>query len=190
MQDDSIATATLEGIVRTFRSQKKLADRSVAQLSDDALRAPLDENTNSIAIIMKHVAGNLRSRWTDVLTTDGEKPWRNRDEEFVDRYASRAELLDDWERGWTALFDSLASLRADDLVRSVSVRGEAQSLALAAMRSLAHVAYHVGQIVQLSRVRAGNEWTTLTIVRGGSDAYNAATWGPATPPPSPPRTPQ
>ena len=165
-----------DGAVATFRYHKNLADRAVVQVSDDALRRTLDEHTNSIAVIMKHVAGNLRSRWTDFLTTDGEKPWRNRDDEFVDTFATRDELMAAWDAGWQCAFDALAALSADDLARSVTVRGEVHSVALATERSLGHTAYHVGQIVLLARHWAGGQWTTLTIARGGSEAYNRAAW--------------
>jgi hypothetical protein len=165
-----------DGAVATFRYHKSLADRAIAQVSDDALRRSLDEHTNSIAVIMKHVAGNLRSRWTDFLTSDGEKPWRNRDEEFVDTFTTRDDLMAAWDAGWQCAFDELAALSADDLARSVTVRGEVHSVALATERSLGHTAYHVGQIVLLARHWAGEQWTTLTIARGGSEAYNRTAW--------------
>jgi hypothetical protein len=165
-----------DGAVATFRYHKNLAERAIVQVSDEALRRTLDEHTNSIAVIMKHVAGNLRSRWTDFLTTDGEKPWRNRDDEFVDTLATRDKLTAAWDAGWQCAFDALAALSADDLARSVTVRGEVHSVALATERSLGHTAYHVGQIVLLARHWAGEQWTTLTIARGGSEAYNRAAW--------------
>lgn len=165
-----------DGAVATFRYHKNLADRAIVQVTDDALHRALDEHTNSIAVVMKHVAGNLRSRWTDFLTTDGEKPWRNRDDEFVDTFATRDELMAAWEAGWQCPLDALAALSADDLGRSVTVRGEAHSVALATERSLGHTCYHVGQIVLLARHWAGDMWITLTIPRGGSEAYNRAAW--------------
>src|SRR5690349_10175193 len=109
------AKALTEGAMAAFRSNEGWADKAVAQLPDDKLHVALDPNTNCIAVIMKHVAGNLLSRWTDFLTTDGEKPWRNRDDEFIDTFASRDELLAYWESGWQRLFDALADLKADDL---------------------------------------------------------------------------
>jgi uncharacterized damage-inducible protein DinB len=166
-----------DAAIASFQYHKKLADRAVVQVSDEALRRPLDANTNSIAVIMKHVAGNLRSRWTDFLSTDGEKPWRNRDDEFVDAFASRQELLDAWEAGWACAIDALAALAEADLERTVMVRGEPHSVALAVERSLAHTSYHVGQIVLLARHWAGDVWETLTIPRGGSAVYNQAAWG-------------
>jgi uncharacterized damage-inducible protein DinB len=166
-----------DAAIVSFQYHKNLADRAVAQISDEALHRPLDSHTNSIAVVMKHVAGNLRSRWTDFLTTDGEKPWRYRDDEFVDTLATRAELLTVWDAGWGCVFDSLASLTEADFSRTVTVRGEPHSVALAVERSLAHTCYHVGQIVLLARHWAGDKWETLTIPRGGSIAYNQASWG-------------
>jgi hypothetical protein len=172
----AVSLQWLEATQQSFQYHKSLADRAVAQISDAALHRSLDAETNSIAVVMQHVAGNLASRWTDFLTTDGEKPWRNRDHEFVDANASRAELLAAWDAGWNQLFVSLAALVPDDLQRQVMIRGEAHSVPLAIQRSLAHVSYHVGQIVILARHWAGDQWTTLTIPRGGSAAHNATVW--------------
>ena len=149
----------------------------MAQVSDDKLHVALDSNTNCIAVIMKHVAGNLLSRWTDFLTTDGEKPWRNRDEEFVDTLTARDELIACWESGWQRLFDALAGLTAEDVGRTVTIRGEPHSVPLAVQRSLAHCGYHVGQIVLIARILAGDNWTTITIPRGASAGYNQRVWG-------------
>ena len=171
------AAEFLASIVNAFEANKRLADRAVQQLPDDKLHVALDEHTNSIAAIMKHVAGNLISRWTDFLTSDGEKPWRNRDDEFVDTFRSRAELLETWERGWTALLVSLKSLTPEDLAKTVTIRGEPHCVPLALARSLGHTCYHIGQIVQLARHHAGENWTTLTIPRGGSEQFNQANWG-------------
>lgn len=173
----NLATAMVEGAIATFRANKGWADKAIAQLADDKLRTALDPNTNSVAVVMKHVAGNLLSRWTDLLTTDGEKPWRNRDDEFVDSFASREELLVYWESGWNRLFETLASLRPDDLQKSVTIRGETHSVPLAIDRSLAHCGYHVGQIVLIARILAGDHWQTITIPRGGSQTYNQSVWG-------------
>jgi hypothetical protein len=173
-----LAGEFMAAIRAAFQSNKRLADRAVEQISDDKLRLPLDGNTNSIAVIMKHVAGNLLSRWTDFLTTDGEKPWRNRDDEFVDSFGNRAELLDYWERGWNCLFATLEDLKPADLAKTVLIRGEPHSVPLALQRSLAHTCYHIGQIVQVARVHAGHDWNTLTIPRGGSEEFNQRHWGP------------
>jgi hypothetical protein len=126
---------------------------------------------------MKHVAGNLISRWTDFLTSDGEKPWRDRDDEFVDTFASRAELMDYWEKGWTCLEQALDAIQPEDISAAVTIRGERLSVPLAISRSLSHCGYHVGQIVLVSRILVGEGWTTLTIPRGGSRQHNSQNWG-------------
>jgi hypothetical protein len=172
-----IGKAVIDGALTAFRSNKGLADKAIAQLPDDRLHVALDANTNSIAVIMKHVAGNLLSRWTDFLTTDGEKPGRNRDGEFVDAFTSRDELTAFWESGWQRLFDALAELTPADLARTVTIRGEPHSVPLAMQRSLAHCGYHVGQIVLIARILAGDRWTTLTIPRGASAGFNQKVWG-------------
>jgi hypothetical protein len=171
-----IATEFLSATCNAFEANKRMADRAVEQVPDDKLHVALDANTNSIAVTMKHVAGNLISRWTDFLTTDGEKPWRNRDDEFVDSFDSRADLLEFWERGWACLRTALDRLSPEDLRQTVSIRGEPHSVPLALERSLAHTAYHIGQIVQLARFHAGEQWNTLTIPRGGSEQFNKANW--------------
>ncbi len=167
----------LASAATSFRSNKTLADRAVAQLPDEKLHIALDANTNSIAVIMKHVAGNLLSRWTDFLTTDGEKPWRNRDDEFVDGFRSRQEVLDFWEKGWGCLFATLDGLQPADLAKTVTIRGEPHSVPLALHRSLAHCGYHVGQIVLIARILAGDHWQVLTIPRGASASFNQRVWG-------------
>ena len=173
----SLHTEFTSAIINAFEANKRLADRAVEQVPDDKLHAALDANTNSIAVIMKHVAGNLASRWTDFLTTDGEKPWRNRDDEFVDSFASRAQLLEFWERGWACLLNTLNSLKPEDLEKNVLIRGEPHSGPLALARSLGHTCYHIGQIVQVARFHCGQKWNTLTIPRGGSDQFNKVNWG-------------
>ena len=167
----------IDGAIACFRSNKGWADKAIAQLADDKLHVPLDPNTNSIAVIMKHISGNLLSRWTDFLSTDGEKPWRNRDDEFVDSFTTRKELVAYWESGWQRLFDSLSSLAPDDLAKSVTIRGEPHSVPLAIQRSLAHCAYHVGQIMLIARILAGDQWSTITIPRGASANFNQQVWG-------------
>jgi len=164
--------ALIDGALTAFRSNKGWADKAIAQLSDDRLHVALDPNTNCLAVIMKHVAGNLLSRWTDFLTTDGEKPWRNRDDEFVDTFNTRDELTAYWESGWQRLLDSLVDLTPDDLGKTVTIRGESHSVPLALQRSLAHCAYHVGQIVLIARILAGDHWSTITIPRGASASFN------------------
>jgi len=169
----------MSAVINAFEANKRLADRAVAQVPDGKLDIALDANTNSISIIMKHVAGNLLSRWTDFLTTDGEKPWRNRDSEFEGSFGSRAELLAFWERGWLCLLTTLKSLTPEDLAKTVLIRGEPHSVPLAIERSLGHTCYHIGQIVQVARIHAGPNWSTLTIPRGASEQFNQANWGQA-----------
>lgn len=161
----------------TFQTNKAWADRAVVQVDDDQIRVPLHSETNSIAVIMKHVSGNLRSRWTDFLTTDGEKEWRNRDDEFVDSFADRGELLAYWEQGWDCLFGTLNALNAEDLQRTVTIRGEDHSVPLALQRSLGHTCYHVGQIMMMARILCTGEWKVITIPRGDSSNFNARVWG-------------
>ena len=172
----TIDMAWRDAAVSGFRYHRLLAERAIAQISDNALHQSLDAETNSIAVIMQHVAGNLRSRWTEFLTSDGEKPFRQRDEEFTDRGASRAELLAAWNVAWQEMFASLEALTHADVGRTVLIRGEPHSVPLAVERSLAHTCYHVGQILLLARHWAGPNWETLTIPRGGSSAHNQAVW--------------
>jgi hypothetical protein len=172
-----IGTALIDGAMTAFKSNNGWADKAIAQLPDDKLHVALDANTNSIAVIMKHVAGNLLSRWTDFLTSDGEKAWRNRDGEFTDTFANRDELIAFWDSGWQRVFESLQALSVDDLSKTVTIRGEPHSVPLAIQRSLAHAGYHVGQIVMIARILAGDQWNTITIPRGGSASFNQNVWG-------------
>lgn len=153
-----IVRATLEG-------QKELAEKAMAQLDDDDLHWTPDPESNSVAIIVKHLAGNMRSRWTDFLTTDGEKANRNRDGEFVDDLGSRERLMAEWELGWGRLFDTLATLRAEHLQRLVAVRGKEQTVSEAVVGQLGHYAQHVGQIIYIAKLRLGERWETLSIPR-------------------------
>jgi Protein of unknown function (DUF1572) len=174
---NDLAKAVIDGAFAAFRSNKGWADKAVAQLPDEKLHIALDPNTKCIAVIMKHVAGNLLSRWTDFLTTDGEKPWRDRDDEFVDTFTVRNELIAYWESGWQRLFDALTGLSARDVERTVTIRGEPHSVPLAIQRSLAHCGYHVGQIMLIARILAGDQWNTITIPRGASAGFNQQVWG-------------
>jgi uncharacterized damage-inducible protein DinB len=170
----SLEAEYLETAINSFQTYKDLADRAMAQVNDEQFFAALDAESNSIAVIVKHVAGNLRSRWTDFLTTDGEKPDRDRDSEFeTDGSASRAALMDAWEEGWRVAFDSLKALKPDDLMRTVYIRSEPHSVVRAIGRQLTHGAYHVGQIVFLAKHFASGSWKTLTIPRGKSREFNA-----------------
>jgi hypothetical protein len=156
-----------------FADQKKLADRAIAQLSDEEIFARANDDANSIGVIMKHVGGNLRSRWSDFLTSDGEKPDRNRDGEFEVDGDTPAAIRAVWEEGWSVLDAALASLTDADLDRTITIRSEPHSAILALQRSLAHTAHHVGQIVLLAKTARGSAWKTLSIARGQSGAFTA-----------------
>jgi hypothetical protein len=163
-------TSYVEDSLAVFRYYKQLAERAMAQVSDEQLVAVLDPEMNSIALIVKHMAGNMRSRWTDFLTSDGEKPDRNRDSEFEDAPASREAILALWEQGWRRVFDAVEPLSDADLARTVTIRGEAHSVMQAITRQVAHYAYHCGQIVLLAKHFKQHEWQSLTIPRRKSQS--------------------
>jgi hypothetical protein len=165
-------TSYLEDALEVFRYYKRLAERAMKQVGDEDLFKTLDHEANSIAIIVKHMTGNMRSRWTDFLTTDGEKPSRNRDSEFVDPPATRAALLADWEDGWARVFGALEPLTDADLGRKVAIRGEAHSVMQAVNRQLAHYPHHVGQIVLLAKHFACDRWESLSVPRNQSAEFN------------------
>src|ERR1700688_1631480 len=164
-------TSYLEDSLELLRYYKKLAERAMEQVTDEQLFAALDDESNSIAIVVKHMAGNMRSRFTDFLTTDGEKPDRDRDTEFVNPPATRAALLHTWEDGWMRVFGALEPLSEAHLGRTVTIRGEAHSVMQAVNRQLAHYAHHVGQIVFLAKHSAGQGWKSLTVPRGKSAEF-------------------
>jgi len=167
-------TSYLEDTVSLFRYYKSLAERAMAQAPDEALGKTLDGESNSIAIIVKHLTGNMRSRWTDFLTSDGEKPDRHRDTEFETPPTTRTELVALWDAGWKCVFDALAPLTDADLTRTVLIRGERHSVMQAINRQVAHYSYHVGQIVFLAKHFASAEgWNALTVPRGKSVEFNA-----------------
>jgi len=165
-------TSYVQDALSIFRYYKRLADRAMEQVTDEQLFAFLDREANSIAIIVKHMAGNMRSRWTDFLTTDGEKPNRDRDSEFVDPPATRKDLLAAWEDGWNRLFTALEPLTDADLGRVVTIRGEAHSVMQAINRQLAHYPNHVGQIVLLAKHFACDRWQSLSVPRNKSAEFN------------------
>jgi hypothetical protein len=175
MADEGTFAATYyDEVRRSFRGYKRLADGGLAQLNDhDFFQAP-DGESNSVAQIVKHIAGNLRSRWQDFLTTDGEKPDRNRDQEFVlDAADTREELMRRWEESFKIVFDNIASLTAEDFSRTVTIRGEPHTILQAMNRSLMHTAYHVGQILFLGKHLRGAAWTVLSIPKGKSAEFNS-----------------
>lgn len=167
----------MNAIIRSIEAEyvryKSLGEAALQQVPDEALSEPGPMGGNSLAVICWHLAGNLKSRFTDFLTSDGEKPWRNREEEFSARSVPRTELVAKWSDGWQVLLDALAQLTDDDLSRTVRIRGQALTVHEALHRSLAHASYHVGQIVYLAHAISGPEWRYLSIPPGGSAAYNA-----------------
>jgi hypothetical protein len=165
-------TSYIEDSLELLRYYKKLAERAMEQATDEQLFASLDEESNSIGIVVKHMAGNMRSRWTDFLTTDGEKPNRDRDGEFAEPPATREALLQVWEDGWTLLFRALEPLSDKDLGRTVTIRGEAHSVMQAINRQVAHYANHVGQIVMLAKHFAHDGWQSLTVPRNRSKEFD------------------
>ena len=166
-----VTNSYLADSLDVFRNYKKLAEKAMAQITDEQLGTALDPEMNSIAIIVKHMAGNMRSRWTDFLNSDGEKPGRNRDSEFVDAPATREALLAIWEEGWQSLFNALEPLGEEDLRQTVTIRGEAHSVMQAINRQIAHYAYHCGQIVLLAKHFKSEGWESLSIPRGRSGAF-------------------
>ena len=165
-------TSYLEDSLTLFRHYKKLAERAMEQVSDEQLFAVLDGESNSIAIIVKHMYGNMRSRWMDFLTSDGEKPDRNRDSEFEDPPATRESVMNLWEQGWNYLFTALEPLSDPDMDRTVTIRGEPHSVMQAINRQMAHYSYHCGQIVFLAKHSQHDRWKSLTIPRGKSANFN------------------
>jgi hypothetical protein len=162
----------VEDALSLLRYYKQLAERAMEQVADEHLFAVLDGEANSIAIIVKHMTGNMRSRWTDFLTTDGEKPGRNRDAEFMDPPGTREALMREWEDGWSRVFGAIEPLTDADLGRTVTIRGEAHSVLQAINRQLAHYPYHVGQIVLLAKHFASDHWQTLSVPRNRSAEFN------------------
>jgi hypothetical protein len=165
-------TCYLRDSLAVFLYYKKLAERAMEQVTDGQLVAVLDDEMNSIAIVVKHMVGNMRSRWTDFLTSDGEKPDRKRDSEFESPAATREALMKSWNEGWNCVFAALEPLSDADLERTVEIRGEAHSVMQAINRQIAHYAYHCGQIVFLSKHLQPTQWNSLSVPRGKSDEFN------------------
>jgi len=169
--DDKIAAAYLDEAFRSLRGHKHLAEGAMTQIDDEQFFRILDPEANSVAIIVKHMAGNMRSRFTDLLTSDGEKPWRKRDQEFIiEANDTRAELMRRWEESWGLTLNTVQSLTAEDLLKTVATRGQPNSVLQAVHRASAHYAYHVGQIVFLTKHLQSANWKTLSIPRGQANA--------------------
>ena len=174
MSSEAIVQNYHQDAVKALRAYKKLAEKAIAQLKDEEFFVTLDEEANSIAVVMKHIAGNAISRWTDFLTSDGEKPDRNRDMEFViDAQTSKDDVLAYWERGWKCVFDAVEPLKPEDFEKTVLIRGEAHTIVQAINRQLMHYSYHIGQIVYLAKHFRSAEWTSLSVPRNRSAEFNA-----------------
>lgn len=172
--NEAITIEYLKDAIGSFKAYKKLAEKAIEQVNDQELFVTLDEEGNSIAVIMKHIAGNMLSRWTDFLTSDGEKPDRNRDMEFViEEGTTKEAVLAYWERGWQAVFAAIEPLQPQDFERTVSIRGEAHTIVQAINRQMTHYSYHIGQIVFLAKHFRSSEWKSLSVPRNRSAEFNA-----------------
>jgi hypothetical protein len=162
----------IPGCTAIFRYYKSLADKTFEQLNDDDIHFCPNETSNSVAIIVKHMAGNMLSRWTNFLTEDGEKSWRKRDDEFESSSWSKAQMIEQWEKGWDCFLHSLTSMNDDDLAKSITIRAESMTAMDAVLRQLAHYPYHVGQIIFLGKIVKDSAWQNLSIPKGDSDKFN------------------
>jgi hypothetical protein len=174
MSSEAIVQNYFEDAIASFKAAKKLADKAIEQMKDEEFFVTLDEEANSVAVIMKHMAGNMFSRWTNFLTSDGEKPDRNRDMEFViEANTTKADVLDYWERGWACVFAAVEPLQPEDFEKTVMIRGEKHTIVQALNRQMTHYAYHVGQIVFLAKHFRSAQWNSLSIPRNKSAEFNA-----------------
>jgi hypothetical protein len=167
----------LDSVIKRFSYYKDLGDKTLAQLSAEQLHWQAAGEPNSIYLIIKHLSGNMLSRWTNFLTSDGEKPWRNRDTEFEEDAASQEEVLEVWEKGWKCMMDTLKSLQPDDLEKTVNIRNEPHIVLDAINRQLSHVPYHIGQIVYIGKMITKENWQSLSIPKGQSQDFNKAKFG-------------
>lgn len=169
----------LSSSIRQFNYYRGLAEKAMLQIPDDAFFHVTSQDGNSIAIIAKHLAGNMLSRWTDIFNTDGEKPWRNRDDEFELDHTDRQLVMDYWNQGWTCLFDTLNALTTEDLGRIIYIRNEGHTVLEAINRQLCHYSYHIGQIVLIAKISKGSTFESLSIPRNQSTQYNQQKFGEA-----------
>lgn len=167
----------LESAIKFFRYYKKLGEQAMAQLTDEQVMKKPNEASNSIALIVHHLSGNMLSRWTDFMTTDGEKDWRNREAEFEEAYPNKQAMLVAWEKGWTCLLNALDSIKPDDLLKIIYIRNEGQTVLEAIQRQLAHYPHHVGQILYQAKILKGAEFKSLSIPKGNSGAFNEKHFG-------------
>ena len=161
----------LKVVQERFQSVKSLGDKTIMKLSEEDFHWALNETSNSIAVIVNHLSGNMVSRWTDFLTSDGEKSYRNRDQEFEDSISSKQELITTWEKGWNALFETLNELREEDLLKNIYIRGERHTVIQAIERQIVHYSYHIGQIVYIGKQLKKEKWESLSIPKGKSEEY-------------------
>ncbi len=164
----------LPSVLKQFEYNKSLGDKTFLQLSKEELFWQYNDECNSIATIVKHISGNMLSRWTNFLTEDGEKPWRNRDDEFVNTYNSKEEMIADWNKGWQCLFENLNTITPENSNTIVYIRNEGHTIAEAINRQLCHYSYHIGQIVTIGKMAKNTDWQTLSIAKNASKAYNEA----------------
>lgn len=174
MNQPGLAEIYLTNIRKLFRQYKELGEKAMAQVNGEQMHWKPEENSNSISIIVKHLAGNMRSRWTDFLTSDGEKKWRKRDAEFEDTVNNKDDLLKTWEEGWQCLFEAIDSLSENDLKKTVFIREEPLPVPDAINRQIAHYSYHIGQIVYIAKMISSYEWKSLSIPKGKSEEFNSS----------------
>lgn len=167
----------LEGVTKLFSYYKSLGDKTFAQLNDEDIQWQYNAESNSIATVVKHIWGNMLSRWTDFLTSDGEKPWRERDAEFENDITTKSEMIEKWEAGWKCLFDALNALNESDLDKIIYIRNEGHTVTDAINRQLAHYPYHIGQIVYIAKMIRDESWNSLSIPRNQSKEFNAEKFG-------------
>ena len=162
----------IPSVIKQFEYNKSLGDKTFEQLTKEQLFFTYNKESNSIATLVKHISGNMLSRWTNFLTEDGEKPWRKRDEEFINTYTSKEEVIHDWEKGWACLFENLHKITTENSNTIVYVRNEGHTIAEAINRQLCHYSYHTGQIVMIGKMIKNNHWQTLSIAKNASKSYN------------------
>ena len=162
----------IPSVIKQFEYNKSLGDKTFAQLTKEQLFWQYNEESNSVATLVKHISGNMLSRWTNFLTEDGEKPWRKRDEEFINSYSTKEDLIADWEKGWACLFENLHQITPENSDTTVYIRNEGHTIAEAINRQLCHYSYHIGQIVVIGKMSKNTEWQTLSIAKNASKAYN------------------
>lgn len=171
---ESTGNNYLSSIRKLFRYYKSLGDKAIAQVNEEQIHWQYNNESNSIAIVIKHIAGNSISRWSDFLSTDGEKDWRNRDDEFEDTASTKEELIALWDKGWQCIYNAIDPLTDDDLMRIVYIRNEGHTVIEAINRQLAHIPYHIGQIVYTAKMLSAQNWDSLSIPKGQSNSFNAA----------------